>query len=82
MSIMLFGDTGGDAAQYRISGRCDSAERLNHGLKDGKAVGRSQQRLARAVGVRHHAEHVAAFVEDAGDVVQRAVGVGLASDLA
>ena len=47
----------------------------SHRLEDDQAVGRPHQRLGGALGVRHHAHHVALAVEDAGDVAQRAVGV-------
>ena len=36
-------------------------------------IRRAQQRLARALRVRHHPEHVATFVDDARDVVHRPV---------
>ena len=47
----------------------------DHRLEDDEAVGRAHQRIGGAFGVRHHAEHVALAVEDAGDVAQRAVRV-------
>jgi hypothetical protein len=37
------------------------------------AVGAAVGGLHRALRVRHHAEHVAGFVDDAGDVAGRAV---------
>jgi len=37
----------------------------------------AQQRLAGAVRMRHHPQHVASFAEDPRDVLQRAVGVRL-----
>ncbi len=46
-----------------------------HGLEEAEAVGGAQEVLAGAVGMGHHAEDVAAFAEDAGDVFERAVGV-------
>ena len=36
---------------------------------------RAHQRLGGALGMRHHAHHVALAIEDAGDVAQRAVGI-------
>ena len=38
-------------------------------------VGGAQQRIGGALGMRHHAHHVAAFIADAGDIAQRAVGI-------
>src|ERR1039458_3988682 len=39
------------------------------------AVIASEQWFARAFGMRHQAGHVALFIADAGDVLQRAVGI-------
>ena len=50
--------------------------RMEHGMEDHEAIGRAHKRLGGAFGVRHHAHDVAAGVEDAGDVAQRAVGIG------
>ena len=58
-----------------------SRQRLKHGRKYLPSVRRSQQPFARPVGVGHHAQHVAPLVEDAGDVAQRTVGIGLCGDL-
>ena len=48
---------------------------LQHRLEDDQPVGGAHQRLGGALGMGHHAHHVALAVEHAGDVAQRAVGV-------
>ena len=45
--------------------------------KNGQAVDASEQRLASTFRVRHHADHIAPGVGDAGDVALRPVGVRL-----
>ena len=45
-------------------------------LEQSAAVGAALQRLDQVFRVGHHAEDVAPLVEDAGDVVERAVGIG------
>ena len=45
-------------------------------LEQAAAVAAALQRLDHVFRMRHQAEHVAPFVEDAGDRVERAVGVG------
>ena len=55
------------------------AARLVHAASSGPqqddTVGRTEDRVGCAFGVRHQADDVAAFVADAGDVVEAAVGV-------
>jgi hypothetical protein len=53
-----------------------SEHRLEDGLNSGRPSVEPSSRFERPLGVRHHAEHVARRVDDAGDVAQRAVGVG------
>ena len=53
-----------------------------HGGEDGAAIDTADLRLAAALRVGHHAEHVAPLVDDAGDVGERAVGVGFGGDFA
>jgi len=50
---------------------------LNHGGEDLPAVGRAEEFFAGAVGMGHHAENVSPGVQDARDVAQGAVGIGL-----
>lgn len=50
-------------------------------MEEAQAIRRAEKGFAGAVGVRHHAEDVAAFTEDARDVFEGAVGVGLRCDL-
>ena len=45
-----------------------ASARAHDGLEDDEAVGGAHQRVGGALGVRHHAQHVALAVEDAGDV--------------
>ena len=47
----------------------------DHGLENYKAVGGAHQRLGDAFRMRHQAHDVAAFVQDAGDVAHRSVGI-------
>src|SRR6266542_5846118 len=50
--------------------------RLDHRPEEKEAVGAAHLDLGAALGVGHHPEHVAALVDDAGDVVDGPVGVG------
>ena len=50
-------------------------ERGEDAFKNPFAVVAAEQRLAGAFGMRHQAGHVALFVADAGDVLQRAVRI-------
>jgi len=50
-------------------------------LKNPQAVGVAQHGVRGAFGVGHEAEHVAGSVADAGDVIERPVGVGRIGDL-
>src|SRR5690606_14316464 len=59
----------------RPNARLHGSGRGHHALEQGRAVGRSQLRLEGPVRVRHHAQHIAAIVDDAGDVPGRAVGI-------
>ena len=52
-----------------------------HGGEDCLTIDAADLRLAAAFRVRHHAEDVAALIDDAGDVVERAVGVGIGCDV-
>src|SRR5512145_3411545 len=45
-------------------------------MEDQGAVGAAHRGLGGPLGVRHQAQHRALLVDDAGDVVERAVGVG------
>ena len=51
------------------------AGRAQERLEEHDAVGRAEQRIARALGMRHQPDDVAALVADAGDVVEAAVRV-------
>jgi hypothetical protein len=51
-------------------------------FEDLEAVGATQLRFARAFGMRHHPEHVPAWVADARNVVERTVRIGMRGDLA
>src|SRR5690606_42014240 len=57
-------------------------ERLDHRLESEPSIGASERRFAGALGMRHHPHDVAAPVADAGDVVERSVGVDGRSGLA
>src|SRR5262249_4438601 len=57
-------------------------QRANDGLEDDEAVGAAERGLARALGVRHHADHVTLLIADARDVVDRAVGIRTRRDVA
>ena len=60
-----------------------AAQGVDHGAEEDAAVGAAGQLgLHGVLRVRHHAEHVARLVADAGDVVERAVGVGALGPLA
>src|SRR5712692_1605963 len=48
---------------------------FDHGAENYQAVGRAECRLGSALRVRHQAQDVALAVRDAGDVVERAVGI-------
>ena len=62
---------GHDLGRDRLAhARASSSERNR-----GQAVAAAQQRLDRALGMRHQAQHVAPWPEHAGDVGGRAVGV-------
>jgi len=50
---------------------------VNQALENETTVFAAQERLAGSFRVRHEAGHVAAFVADAGDVLQRTVGVSV-----
>src|SRR5580704_3834843 len=52
-----------------------------HRLKQKQSVRRSQQALARTIGMGHHPQNIASFVQDAGDVAERSIGIGLRRDL-
>src|SRR5947209_744571 len=45
------------------------------GLEDRQPAGRARQRVHRVLGMRHEPEDVALLVADAGDVVERSVGI-------
>ena len=58
-------------------GHCGACRRWRRSM-DSKITApfrRAHQRIAGALGMRHHAHHVAFAVQDAGDVAQRAVGI-------
>jgi len=50
-------------------------ERGENAFENPFAVVAAEQRFAGAFGMRHQAGHVALLVADAGDVLQRAVGI-------
>src|SRR5258706_12296156 len=50
--------------------------------KNLRAVGTAQQLVASVFRMRHQAEDIARLVADAGDIFQRAVGIGRGSGLA
>src|SRR5215210_2374305 len=53
-----------------------------NGFEQSHTVIRSEQRTARALWVRHHAEHISPRADDPGDVALRAVGVGVHAEVA
>ena len=71
------------------SGRKRSPATIND-IEDHEAVDAAEERLARALGMRHHADDVARLVAEAGDgvdrsvriprIVQPPVGIGVAKD--
>src|SRR5262245_17329265 len=50
-------------------------ERGDERMKDAQTGCGAHQRLRGALRMRHHAHHVALFIEHAGDVAQRAIGI-------
>src|SRR5579864_794288 len=54
----------------------------HHGVEHLNPVRAAKFAFAGAFGMRHHAQHVAAFAADAGNVLQGTVRIALASDLA
>src|SRR4029077_20541335 len=62
---------------YRLSA---GDRRPRHGAKYFGAVSGAEQRLTRAVGMRHHAQHVASFIADAGDIIEGAVSMRVRRD--
>src|SRR5688572_2294445 len=59
----------------RTSCSSSDADALKDRLEQRKAIGGAEQGVDRALGVRHHAEHIAGRAHDSGDVAHRAVGV-------
>lgn len=57
-------------------------QRTGHGLKNLESIGGAEQRFTTAVWMRHHAEYVAAFIADAGNIVERAIGIRLGDHFA
>ena len=49
--------------------------RAHHGVENLHSVSTAKFRFGSALGMRHHADHVAARAADAGDVVQRTIGI-------
>src|ERR1700733_12507392 len=47
----------------------------HHRVENLHSISTAKLRFGRALGMRHHADHVAASVADAGDVFQRTVGI-------
>src|SRR5207245_6158291 len=60
---------------------CSRAKGLNDGFEDQSSVDAAEQRLARALGVRHHADDVAPLVANRRDRADRSVRVPLVVDL-
>src|SRR5262245_39830935 len=56
-------------------------EGVKEAFEDEAAVGVPEDFFARVLGVRHHAGHVAAFVANAGDVLDRAVRIRVIGQL-
>src|SRR4051794_37468632 len=63
------------AISSKSGGRLSTDEGLDDGFEEKPAIGPAQLNLRRALGVRHQSEHVAARVDEAGDVPGRAVRV-------
>src|SRR5687767_3517144 len=59
----------------RTSCSSSDADALKDRLEQRKAIGGAEQGVDRALGVRHHAEHIAARAHDPRDVAHRAVRV-------
>ena len=55
---------------------------VNEALENPPAIGAAQHILCGALGVWHHAGHVAGLVADSGNVCERAVGVGVVGRVA
>ena len=68
------------SAARRLTGDgASGADRLQQALEQPPPVGAAMGGFDHALGVRHHAEHVAGLVDDAGDVARRSVdGAGVA----
>ncbi len=73
-----------DADVEGLQARCGHLDEgcCQHGAENDEAVLAAHKRLGGALRVGHHAEDVAAFVADAGDVLQGAVGVGFRRNFA
>ena len=57
-------------------------ERSGQSRRTMPSVGAAEQRVGHALRMRHQAEHASWLVEHAGDVAQRAVGIGCGRDVA
>src|SRR3546814_14111509 len=55
----------------------NSRKRLHQAVEEGAPVGAAEPGVGKALGMRHEAEHGLGLVVDAGDIAQRAVGIGL-----
>src|SRR3546814_11848704 len=58
----------------------NSRKRLHQAVEEGAPVGAAEPGVGKALGMRHEAEHGLGLVVDAGDIAQRAVGIGLWRD--
>src|SRR5260221_2916083 len=56
--------------------RVQRTERSQDGLEDDTAIGAAEEGIAGALGMRHEAEDIAPFVDDAGDALDGAVWIG------
>src|SRR5215213_2113997 len=59
----------------RMTRSSSDRDALEDGFEETKPVGGAEQRIDRAFGVRHHAEHVAGLIYDTRDVTYRAVRI-------
>src|SRR5580765_5490277 len=89
MQVLRFAqdDTSKLASQLRSGQRVSKpagggGEGSGEGLEEEEAGGGAEEGFAGAVGVGHEAEDVAAFAEDARNILERSVGVGCGGDLA
>ena len=62
-------------AVLRFGGNNRRSTSGDHRPEHAQTVGRTHQRIAGTFRVRHHSQHVTVFVENSGNISQRAIGI-------